>query len=156
MVEEVEELSAKLEAHPFRLTENGSLEYGEVKVHDTFLTKGGIDARFVAKDKGIGLRETGSVEPFIQSGFGAAREFRLAARDAIGARACAKCLGCVRGEELQRETVTTSITKRGVTVLIAAASAVGSPSVRTTRVDMKVANMYCWYGIYTSPFAGNS
>jgi hypothetical protein len=103
MVEEVKELSAELEAHPFRRPEAGSLEYGEIKVHNALLAQAGIDAQFGPEDKGIGLRETGSIEPFIQSGFGAAREFRFAARDAIRARTCAKCLGCIRREKLQRE-----------------------------------------------------
>ena len=93
MVEEVEELGPELQAHPFGRTESGSLEYGEIEIDNTLLAQAGIHARFVAKDKGIGLRETGGVEPFIQPGFGTAGEFCFAAWDAIWARACAKCLG---------------------------------------------------------------
>ena len=72
MVEEVEELSAELQAHPFVRTEGCSFEYGEIEIDDTLLAQAGIHARLVAKDKSIGLRETGSVEPFIQPGFGTA------------------------------------------------------------------------------------
>ena len=104
MVEEVEELGAELEAHPFVRSECGSLEYGEIEIDNAFLAQAGIHARFVAKDKSIRLRETGGVEPFMQPGFSTAREFRLASWDAIWARARAKCLSRIRGTELQGKT----------------------------------------------------
>ena len=55
MVEEVEELSPELEAHPFGRTEGRSLEYGEIEVDDTLLAKAGIHARLVSKDNAYGL-----------------------------------------------------------------------------------------------------
>jgi hypothetical protein len=88
MVEEVEELSPELEAHPFGRTEGRSLEYGEIEIHDALLAKSGIHARLVSKDKVIGLRETGSVEPFIQPRFSPAGSLCFAAGDAIWTRAC--------------------------------------------------------------------
>jgi len=103
MVEEVEELSPELEAHPLTPTEGRSLEYGEIKIDDTLLAKAGIHARLVSEPKGIRLRETGSVEPFIQPGFGTAGSFCFAAQDAIGTRACKEYLGWVRGDKFQRE-----------------------------------------------------
>ena len=88
MVEEVEELSAELETHPFGRTEGCSLEYGEIEIDDALLTQAGIYTRLVAKDKGIGLGETGSVEPLIQPGLGTAGSLGLAAGNAIWAGAC--------------------------------------------------------------------
>jgi hypothetical protein len=82
-VEEVEELSPELEADSFGRTEGRSLEYGEIEIHDTLLAKAGIYARLVSKDKVIGLRETGSVEPFIQPRFSPAGSLCFAAWDAI-------------------------------------------------------------------------
>ena len=65
MVEEVEELSAELQAHSFGRAEGRSLEYGEIEIEDTLLAQTGIYAWLVSKDKVIGLRETGGVEPCI-------------------------------------------------------------------------------------------
>jgi hypothetical protein len=93
MVEEVEELSPELEAHPLSRTEGRSLEYGKIEIHDTLLTKAGINARLASESKVIGLRETGGIEPFIQLGFGTAGSFGVTAREAIRTRAGEKCLG---------------------------------------------------------------
>jgi hypothetical protein len=65
MVEEVEELSPELEAHSSGGAEGRSLEYGEIEIDDTLLAQTGIYAWLVSKDKVIGLRETGGVEPCI-------------------------------------------------------------------------------------------
>ena len=72
MVEEVEELSPELEAHPLSRTEGRPLEYGEIEIHDALLAKAGIHARLASELEVIRLRETGRVEPFIQSGLGTA------------------------------------------------------------------------------------
>ena len=58
MVEEVEELSPELEAHPFARAKGRSLEYGEIKIDDTLLAKAGIYARLVSECERIRLRET--------------------------------------------------------------------------------------------------
>jgi hypothetical protein len=68
MVEKIEELSPEFEANPLCRTESSSLEYCQIKIDDALLAKAGIHPRLVSKDKGIGLRETGGVEPCIQPG----------------------------------------------------------------------------------------
>jgi hypothetical protein len=61
MVEEVEELRPEFNVHS--LGDRSLLKHCEVKVDDSLLTQGGIDARFIAKAITAGVSKAAGVEP---------------------------------------------------------------------------------------------